>query len=58
MANAAKPIAQGYHTLNVYISVKGADRAFEFYKVALGAEEIYRFAMPDGMDRPRGASDR
>jgi PhnB protein len=48
MAKSAKPIPPGYHTLNTYIVVKGAERAIEFYKQALGAQELYRFPMPDG----------
>jgi PhnB protein len=48
MANSPNPIPQGYHTLNVYIMVNGAERAIEFYKQALGAKEVDRFTMPDG----------
>jgi len=43
-----KPIPDGYHTLNPYISVKGASKALEFYQKAFGAEVIYRLDMPDG----------
>ena len=48
MANDVQPIPDGYHTLNPYLSVKNAVKALDFYKVALGAKEIYRFDMPDG----------
>ena len=48
MASNIRPIPDGYHTLNAYISVKNATQALAFYKEALGAKEIYRFAMPDG----------
>jgi PhnB protein len=44
----AKPIPDGYHSITPYLSVKGAARALEFYKRALGAEELYRLDMPDG----------
>src|SRR6266446_1137031 len=44
----AKPIPDGYHTATPAITVKGADRAIEFYKQAFGAEEIMRFPAPDG----------
>ena len=46
--STVKPIPDGYNTLTVYLSVKGAARAIDFYKRALGAEEIYRMDMPDG----------
>jgi len=48
LTSTANPIPEGYHTLNSYISVKDAARAIEFYRQALGAEEITRFPMPDG----------
>jgi PhnB protein len=48
MAPKAKPIPDGYHTLNLYISVKGASEALAFYQRAFGAEELYRLSMPDG----------
>lgn len=31
-----------------YLSIQGAAAAVDFYKKAFGAEEIMRFAMPDG----------
>jgi PhnB protein len=48
MASKAKPVPDGYHTINVYLSIKGAARALEFYKRAFGAQEVYRLDMPDG----------
>ena len=39
---------EGYHSLNAYISVRGAKKALEFYKRALDAKELYRLDMPDG----------
>ncbi|RYD29864.1 MAG: VOC family protein [Verrucomicrobiaceae bacterium] len=38
----------GYHSVNAYITVKGAAEALEFYKKAFNAEERYRLASPDG----------
>ncbi|HEV3512414.1 MAG TPA: VOC family protein [Candidatus Sulfotelmatobacter sp.] len=33
-----KPIPEGYHTLTPFLTVRGAERAIEFYKQAFGAE--------------------
>lgn len=41
-------IPSGFHTITPTIFVKGAAQAIEFYKQALGAEEISRHATPDG----------
>lgn len=41
-------IPAGYHTITPYITVRGAAKALEWYKQALGATEIMRFAAPDG----------
>ena len=41
-------IPSGFHTITPTIFVKGAAQAIEFYKQALGAEEICRHATPDG----------
>jgi PhnB protein len=38
----------GYHTATPYLIVSGAAAAIEFYKKALGATEVLRFAQPDG----------
>lgn len=38
----------GYHTVTPYLVLADADAAIAFYAAALGAEEIYRLAMPDG----------
>jgi PhnB protein len=43
-----KPIPSGYHTLAPYITVKGAEKAIEFYKKAFGANEVGRITLPDG----------
>jgi PhnB protein len=48
MQRKVNPIPMGYHTVTPYITVKGADRAIEFYKRAFGATEISRMPGPDG----------
>ena len=48
MAKKVQAIPKGYHTVTPNICVAGADRAIEFYKRAFGAEELNRFAGPDG----------
>ena len=48
MAKAAKAIPAGYHTVTPSLVVAGAAKAIEFYKKALGAEEIMRFPGPNG----------
>lgn len=44
----SKAIPEGFHTLTPYLVLADAGRAIEFYKAALGAEEIYRLPMPNG----------
>jgi PhnB protein len=48
MANKAQAIPKGYHTVTPSIVVAGATKAIDFYKKALGAEELMRFPGPDG----------
>jgi PhnB protein len=48
MATKAQAIPKGYHTVTPNIVVAGADEAIAFYKKAFGAEELMRFAGPDG----------
>lgn len=43
-----QPIPSGYHTLTPTIFVRGAAAAIDFYKQALGAEEVSRHTTPDG----------
>ncbi|HTR65526.1 MAG TPA: VOC family protein [Terriglobales bacterium] len=43
-----RAIPQGYHTATPHLVVRGAAQAIEFYKKALGAEELMRMAGPDG----------
>ncbi len=45
MANV-KPIPDGYHTITPYLVVKGAAKAIDFYKKALGATELFRMEGP------------
>jgi PhnB protein len=45
MSESHRP--EGYHTVTPYLTVKGAAEAIEFYKKALGAEEIFRMPMGD-----------
>ena len=48
MAGNVKPIPEGYHSVTPYLYVKGAAKALEFYKQALGATEKFRMPMADG----------
>jgi PhnB protein len=43
-----KAIPEGYHSLIIYLSLKGADKAIDYYKKAFGAKEIGRINTPDG----------
>ena len=43
-----RPIPEGYRTITPGMSVRGANRAVDFFKRAFGAEELNRFALPDG----------
>ena len=48
MKKATKAIPEGYHTLTPQLTVRGAERAIDFYKRAFGAEELMRMPGPDG----------
>lgn len=48
MSKITKAIPEGYHTVTPYLSVKGAERAIDFYKKAFGAQEIERHAGAEG----------
>ena len=48
MANAKKPIPEGYHAITPQLTVDDAARAIDWYKKALGAEELGRSNGPDG----------
>ena len=43
-----KPIPQGMHTLTPNLVVRDCAKAIEFYKRALGAQEVTRMPAPDG----------
>ena len=43
-----KPIPDGFNTITPHLVVSDASKAIEFYKKALGAQEIERFMTPDG----------
>ena len=44
----AKPIPDGYHSVTPHITVKNADKAIDYYKLAFGAQEIVRMPGPGG----------
>jgi PhnB protein len=44
----ANPIPQGMHTLTPNLVIRDCAKAIEFYKRALGAQEIARMNAPDG----------
>lgn len=48
MKKSTSPIPTGFHTVTPSLIVRNAAEAIEFYKKALGAEEIMRMAGPDG----------
>jgi PhnB protein len=48
MSESPKTIPDGYHSINVFLVVRNADKAIQFYKKALGAEERFRMHGPDG----------
>ena len=48
MATKSQAIPKGYHTVTPSLFVAGAAKAIDFYKKALGAEEVMRFPAPDG----------
>ena len=45
---AVQPIPAGYHTATIYLIIKGAAKAIEFYKKAFGAVELMRIEGPNG----------
>ncbi len=48
LGKVVEPIPEGYHTVTTCLTVRGADKAIEFYKKALGAELLDRMPAPDG----------
>ena len=45
---ASKPIPEGFHTVTPHLVIRGAAEAIEFYKKALGAQELACMQSPDG----------
>jgi PhnB protein len=43
-----KPIPEGYSTVTPYLIIKNASKAIDWYKQALGAQELFKMASPDG----------
>jgi PhnB protein len=48
MAPAKTPIPEGFHSVTPSLIVRDAPKAIDFYKRALGAQELVRMAGPDG----------
>ena len=48
MAPANKPIPEGFHSVTPSLIVRDAAKAIDFYKRALGAQELVRMPGPDG----------
>jgi PhnB protein len=45
---AVKPIPEGFHTVTPYLVLNKTAEAIDWYKKALGAEEVFRMNGPDG----------
>src|SRR6476659_6529749 len=48
MSKAASPIPEGYHTITPQLTLDNAAQVIEWYKKALGADEVSRSVGPDG----------
>ena len=48
MAKANSPIPEGFHTVTPQLILDNAAQAIDWYKKALGAEEVSRATGPDG----------
>ncbi|HEY1911370.1 MAG TPA: VOC family protein [Vicinamibacterales bacterium] len=48
MAKAKKAVPDGYHTVTMALTLDNAAEAIDWYKKALGAEEVARASGPDG----------
>ncbi len=48
LATGVSPIPEGYHSITSCCTVRGGEKAIEFYKKAFGAEELGRMYGPDG----------
>ena len=49
-------IPDGYHSVTPYLIVNDAAAALDFYRDALGAQEVYRLPMGGKIGTPRSAS--
>jgi len=48
MAQAKKTVPEGFHTVTTQLTLDDGAKTIEWYKNALGAVEVSRFAGPDG----------
>jgi PhnB protein len=48
VAKAKKPVPEGHHTVTPQLAMDNAAKAIDWYKKALGAEEVARAVGPDG----------
>lgn len=48
MPASVQPIPEGFHTITPSLVVRDAAKAIDFYKKALGAQELVRMPSPDG----------
>ena len=48
MAKAKSAVPEGFHTITPQLTLDNAAQAIDWYKKALGAEEVSRHAGPDG----------
>src|SRR5437773_11322172 len=48
MAKAQSPIPAGHHTITPQLTLDDTAKAIDWYKKALGAEEVARASGPDG----------
>lgn len=48
MATAAKPVPEGFHSLTPHLVLDDAAHTIDWYKKALGAQEVSRSLGPDG----------
>ena len=48
MAKAKNAVPEGHHTVTPQLTLDNAAQAIDWYKKALGAEEVARAAGPDG----------
>ena len=48
MAKASTPVPDGYHTITPSLTLDNAAQTIDWYKKALGAEEVGRSVGPDG----------